>query len=217
MSTEPRNPRRALVVVDAQHDFTEGWALPVEGGTAVCERIAALLDAEADRFDAVFSTYDWHPHDAPFHFAADGTDPDFVEMWPRHCVAGTEGAVNPPALAAALDRAGATRVYKGQHAPAYSGFEGHAGEDGSGASLAELLEGAGVDEVVIGGLALDFCVRATALDALRWAGPDRTVTVRLDLTEPVDPDSTERVVAELAAAGARIEDPLRAGGTRSPA
>ena len=206
---------RALIVVDAQHDFTEGWALPVEGGTAVCERIAELVTADDPRFDVVFSTYDWHPHEAPFHFAAEGTEPDFAELWPRHCVAGTEGAENPPVLDAALDRVGATRVYKGQQAPAYSGFEGHEGEDGAGPSLAELLDAAGVDEVVIGGLALDFCVRATTLDALRWAGPHRTVTLRLDLTEPVDPAATDAVVAELSEAGAHIEGARRAGGARS--
>lgn len=205
---------RALIVVDAQQDFTERGSLPVEGGVAVCERLADLVSGTED-FDAVYSTYDWHPQDAPFHFAAEGTEPDFVEMWPPHCVAGTEGAENPPVLDRALDEAGATRVYKGQEAPAYSGFEGHAGQDGSGPSLAKLLDREGIDEVVIGGLALDFCVRATTLDALRWAGDDRTVTVRLDLTEAVDPGNADAVIAELRDAGAQVEGDLVVGGARS--
>lgn len=197
---------RALVVVDAQHDFTEGWALPVDGGHAVCERIAAELRDGAGRYDAIFATYDWHPQDAPFHFVADGTEPDFVEMWPRHCVAGTDGARNPDVLDRALDDVGATRLYKGQAAAAFSGFEGHTNRDGSGAGLAQLLDDAGVDEVVVSGLALDFCVRATTADALDWAGNHRSVTVRRDLTAPVDPANADHVIAELTEAGASFAD-----------
>lgn len=204
-TTEPTTDRRAaLVVVDAQHDFTEGWALPVEGGTAVCQRIADLLDAEGGSFATVFATYCWHPTEAPFHFVAEGQEPDFEAMWPRHCVAGTDGAENPPVLDAALDAVGATRVYKGQTSPGYSGFEAHANQDGSGPGLSELLDDAGITDVVVVGLALDFCVRATAADAARWADAgsgERTVTVRRDLTAAVDPSCADDVVDELRRAG----------------
>ena len=209
MTTDTGSARRtALVVVDAQHDFTEGWQLPVDGGRAVCHDIAEVLRTGGGRFDAVFATYDWHPDDAPFHFVADGEAPDFVDRWPRHCVAGTEGAENPAELDDALDAVGAIRVYKGQRSAAFSGFEAHAAPDGSGASLAELLDDAAITDVVVCGLALDFCVRATALDAVGWAGGrDRTVTVRRDLTAAVDASRTEAVIDELTAAGIGVTGP----------
>lgn len=199
-NTTPR--RTALVVVDAQHDFTEGWALPVTGGRAVCERIAELLGSGDSGFDAVFATYCWHPTDAPFHFVADGDAADFDATWPPHCIAGSEGAQNPPSLDTALDAVGATRVYKGQNSPGYSGFEAHAEQDGSGQSLGDLLEEAAITDLAVCGLALDFCVKATAEDGARWARDgDRTVTVRRDLTAAVDPSSTDAVIAALGDAG----------------
>ena len=203
--TRTSDRRTALLVVDAQHDFTEGWALPVAGGRDVCQRIAELLVDDGVAVDAVYATYDWHPEHAPFHFAAEGETPDFADSWPPHCVAGTEGAANPADLDHALDEVGAVRVYKGQQAPAFSGFEARAGTDGSGPDLAELLDEAGIADVVICGLALDFCVRATALDAAAWARDrDRTVTVRRDLTAPVDPTRADAVVDELVAAGIEV-------------
>ncbi len=215
MTTDTGTIRRtALVVVDAQHDFTEGWALPVEGGWNVCHRIAELLHTAGSQFDAVYATYDWHPDDAPFHFVAEGETPDFEDMWPRHCVAGTDGAANPADLDRALDDLGAVRVFKGQQAPAFSGFEAHAAEDGSGPSLADLLDDAAITDVVICGLALDFCVRSTALDAAEWARDrGRTVTVRRDLTAPVHPSRTKAVVDELAAAGIEVTGRSAAAGS----
>lgn len=197
--------RQALLVVDAQYDFTEEGSLPVDGGLAVCDRL--VDEVRSGDHDVVVATYDWHPADAPFHFAAEGTEPDFADTWPPHCVAGSKGATNPPALADALDDAGARRVYKGQHAAAFSGFEGHEAPDGSGASLAELLEREGVTDVVIGGLALEFCVAATTRDALSWAAerPGRRVVVRRELTEPVVPAAADAVLTELSDLGARIE------------
>ena len=172
---------RALIIVDVQNDFCEGGSLAVAGGADVAAGISALL--EQGDWDHVVATKDYHI-DPGSHFSA---HPDFLDSWPAHCVVGTGGADFHPNLA--TDRIEAV-FHKGEHAAAYSGFEGHT-EDGAG--LADWLRERSVTEVDLVGIATDFCVRATALDAVA-AG--FATTVRLDLTAGVTPGTTEAALAE---------------------
>lgn len=191
-TTGPARPgARALVVVDVQNDFCEGGALAVAGGNAVAARIRALLD-ETDA-DLVVATRDHHI-DPGDHFS---DDPDYVDTWPPHCVAGTLGAELHPALAGA--RIDAT-FHKGQFEAAYSGFEGRHHRDDT-QTLLDHLRTAGVTDVHVVGLATDHCVRATALDA---AAAGFSTTVLLDCCAGVAPDTTARAIEEMTAAGVAV-------------
>jgi nicotinamidase/pyrazinamidase len=173
----------ALVIVDFQNDFTPGGALAVPHGDEIAEKLNEL--AASDRFDLVVATRDWHP---PEHssFAAQGGP------WPPHCVAGTEGAELHPGLDAALVD---VVVDKGTD-PATEGYSGFDGTD-----LATLLRDRGIDRVTVAGLATDYCVRATALDALR-AG--FAVTVDGAASRGIDPEGSAGALAEVRAAGADV-------------
>ena len=180
---------RALIVVDVQNDFCEGGSLAVAGGTAVAVRIAGLLAADHG-YDHVVATRDHHIDPGP-HFSA---QPDYVDSWPVHCVAGTPGAEFHPALAAT----GFDAVFdKGEYAAAYSGFEGLA----AGVTLADWLVDRAVTAVDVCGIATDYCVRATALDAVRDGFATR---VLLDLTAAVAPDRLDDTTTGLAAAGVEL-------------
>jgi nicotinamidase/pyrazinamidase len=191
---------RALLIIDVQNDFCEGGSLAVAGGTSVVGSINALLagDSRGDgaiceqevRYDHVVATQDHHI-DPGGHFSE---HPDYSSSWPRHCVAGTPGADFHPDL----QTAGIEAVFrKGAYGAAYSGFEGSA----EGVGLADWLRARGVDEVDIVGIATDYCVRATALDAAR-AGFNTRVLV--DLTAGVSPDSTAAALAEMRGAGVEL-------------
>jgi nicotinamidase/pyrazinamidase len=186
---------RALFIIDVQNDFTEGGALGVDGGAAVAEGITEYLRANPDTYDVVFASRDWHDgdNDNGGHFAA-GT-PDFVETWPRHCVSGTPGAEYHPALDVSLVD---VHVKKGQGRPAYSIFEGTTDDD---EELIDVLDEKGIDEVHVAGIATDYCVLASARDALD-AG--RNVTVLTDLVAGVAPESSRAALGQLAAAGAEL-------------
>ncbi|WP_166866451.1 isochorismatase family protein [Salinibacterium sp. ZJ70] len=187
---------RALLVIDVQNDFTEGGALGVDGGSAVAQGITEYLEANRDRYQYVIASRDWHngDDDNGGHFAVDAA-PDFVDTWPAHCVAGTRGAEYHPALDTSLID---LHVQKGQGKPAYSIFEGTLDD---GAAFAEELGRLGVTSVDVVGIATDYCVRASALDALA-AGLD--VSVLSDLTAPVDPVTGARALAEVGEAGAHV-------------
>jgi nicotinamidase/pyrazinamidase len=188
---------RALFIIDVQNDFTEGGALGVDGGAAVAAGITDHLARHPDRYAHVFASRDWHDdaNDNGGHFAADGDSPDFVDTWPRHCVAGTPGAEYHPALdTTAVD----VHVRKGQGVPAYSIFEGTTDD---GRTVAEVLDGFGVAEVDVVGIATDYCVRASTLDAL---GTGRRVTVLTDYVAGVAPESSAAALVELAASGAEL-------------
>jgi nicotinamidase/pyrazinamidase len=182
---------RALIVVDVQNDFCEGGSLAVAGGIAVAEAITAHVRSSGDRYAHVVATRDHHI-DPGGHFAE---APDFLETWPAHCVVGTDGVE----LHAALDREPLEAVFdKGEHAAAYSGFEGKA----DGVPLAEWLHEHGVDEVEIAGLTTDYCVRATALDAV---GNGFRTRVLLPLTAGVTDGTTDAAIEELRMAGIELE------------
>jgi len=184
----------ALFIIDVQNDFTEGGALGVEGGAAVAARISAMLAAHPDRYDYVFASRDWHDgdNDNGGHFDA---EPDFVDSWPVHCVAGTTGAEYHPALDTdVID----VHVRKGQGKPAYSIFEGVT--DG-GETVPAALDRLGIASVDVAGIATDYCVLASALDALESG---RTVRVLTDLVAGVAPESSAAAIERGAAAGATI-------------
>jgi nicotinamidase/pyrazinamidase len=187
---------RALFIIDVQNDFTEGGALGVEGGAAVAVGISRYLAEHPERYDQVFASRDWHDadNDNGGHFATTG-QPDFATTWPVHCVAGTQGAEYHPGLDTRLIT---TNVLKGQGTPAYSIFEGVTDD---GRTVAEALTDLGVDEIDVAGIATDYCVRASALDAI---GAGRRVTVLSDLVAGVAPESSEAALAELEAAGATV-------------
>ena len=182
---------RALIIVDVQPTFCEGGALPVTGGNAVAEAVAAYVDAHRNEYQLIVTTQDWHI-DPGEHFSQ---TPDFVDTWPRHGVAGTPGAMLHPALdGLAAD----ITVKKGQYAAAYSGFEGTT-EDGH--TLAEALRGAGVTDVDVVGLALSHCVCETALDALREGFGVRVIEA---LTAPVSPELGEAAKERMRSAGVEV-------------
>lgn len=187
---------RALVIIDVQNDFTEGGALGVEGGAAVAAAITEHVREHPDDYAVVIASRDWHDpdNDNGGHFASAG-EPDFVSTWPRHCMAGTEGAEYHPAIDTGLID---IHVRKGQGVPAYSIFEGTT-DDGRG--IVAALDELGITDVDVVGIATDYCVRASALDALA-AG--RRVRVLTHLVAGVAPASSAAALDELAAAGATL-------------
>jgi nicotinamidase/pyrazinamidase len=181
---------RALIIVDVQNDFCEGGSLAVAGGAAVARAVSERL-AGAHGYGHVVATKDFHI-DPGSHFS---DHPDFLVSWPPHCVAGTPGAEFYPDL----DTSAVEAVFrKGQHAAAYSGFEG---SDDSGTPLGDWLRGHRVDEVDVVGIATDYCVHATAADAARAGFSTR---VLLDLTAGVTPESTARAIEDLRANGVEL-------------
>lgn len=153
--------RRALLIVDVQNDFVEGGALGVTGGNRVAERITEHVAASHDSYAEIITSRDWHEaeSDNGGHFAAPGTEPDFNETWPVHCVRGTAGSEYAPGFS--LDHV-SVEVTKGTGEPAYSMFEGTSTD---GRQMTEVL--AGIEAVDVVGLATDYCVLQTALDAAR--------------------------------------------------
>lgn len=181
---------RALIIVDVQNDFCEGGSLGVAGGADVARGVSRLLAGDSG-YGHVVATKDFHI-DPGGHFS---DDPDFADSWPPHCVVGTDGAAFHPDL----DTGPIEAVFtKGRYEPAYSGFEG-AADDGT--PLADWLRAHGVDTVDVVGIATDYCVKATAADAVR-AG--FTTRVLRDLTAGVTPTTTAEALEELKRAGVEV-------------
>ena len=182
---------RALIIVDVQNDFCEGGSLGVAGGSALAAAITAYLAAQGDGYAHVVASRDYHI-DPGDHFS---DHPDFAGTWPPHCVVGTQGAEFHPDL----DTSRLETVFsKGAHEAAYSGFEG---ADEAGAPLAAWLRERGVDALDVAGIATDYCVRATALDAAQEGFATR---VLLPLTVGVDPVTTGEALAALRNAGVAL-------------
>jgi nicotinamidase/pyrazinamidase len=186
---------RALLVVDVQNDFCEGGSLAVPGGAAVAAAITEHVAARGGEYALVVTTRDWHV-DPGGHFAATGSDPDYRAIWPAHCVAGSAGAEYHPAL----DAGPGIEVRKGEHAAAYSGFEGRAGD---GRGLEEVLRAHDVDRVDVCGIATEYCVRETALSAARLGFATRVLA---PLCAGLDPAGVAATVADLRAAGVEVAD-----------
>jgi nicotinamidase/pyrazinamidase len=186
----------ALLIVDFQNDFTPGGALPVPEGDAIAGPVNRLLD----RFALVVATRDWHPpgHGSFVDSHIDrslwrGTDPPGI--WPVHCVQGTRGAELHPSLAvehvdAILD--------KGQdlYSQGYSAFQD--------TELTGLLRDAGVQRLYVAGLATDYCVKRSVLDALE-RGFEVFVVEDAIRGVDVEPGDSARAIEEMRAAGARFE------------
>ncbi|MEA2269089.1 MAG: nicotinamidase/pyrazinamidase [Solirubrobacteraceae bacterium] len=176
----------ALVIVDFQNDFSPGGALAVPAGDEIAGRLHELIDS--GRFGLVVATRDWHPADHGSFSTAGG-------RWPEHCLAGTPGAELHPALdAAKVD----VVVDKGRD-PATEGYSGFDGTD-----LAALLRERGIDRITVAGLATDYCVRATALDALR-EGFAVTLDTAASRGIDAEPGDVDRALAEVRTAGGAVQ------------
>ena len=187
MSPEIAQPGDALIVVDVQNDFLPGGTLAVPRGDEVIAPLNAYLRRFEQRHLPVFVTRDWHP---PRHCSFR----DQGGPWPPHCIAGTPGAefargLRVPAGAHVVSKATAAQ------ADAYSGFQG--------TDLAAQLRGLGVTRVVVGGLATDYCVRATVLDALA-AGFGAVVLSDAVRAVELRPGDASQALADMKAQGAQI-------------
>ena len=180
---------KALIITDVQNDFCEGGSLEVAGGARVAREINDHL--ASTRYDHIVATKDFHINPGS-HFS---DSPDFLTSWPRHCVVGTPGAEFHPDLETTAIEAVFT---KGQYSAAYSGFEGACE---LGIPLTDWLRQRGVDEVVVVGIATDYCVLETAQDAAR-AG--FTTTVLEDLIAGVARDTSQKAIDGLRAVGVTV-------------
>lgn len=185
---------KALFIIDVQNDFTEGGALGVEGGQQVAADITEYIQDTLGDYDYIIASRDWHDEDNDNggHFAE---KPDFVDTWPEHCVAGSEGAEFHPDLDTSRVN---IQIFKGQGEPAYSIFEGSAPD---GRSTLEILNSLDIDDIDIAGIATDHCVRASALDAL-----DEGFNVRVlkDLVAGVAEASSEAALEEIVESGGEV-------------
>lgn len=206
---------KALIIVDVQNDFCAGGALATDRGAKVAALISEYVEDNHHRYEAVVATQDWHI-DPGAHFS---DTPDFVDSWPVHCVANTEGAEIHPNLDTDYIEA---YFRKGRYEAAYSGFEGlqapeesvMTGEHEPGATLddegpktplADWLDEREIQDVDIVGIATDYCVLATAKDAVD-AGYETRVLI--DLTAPVHEDKLDEVIAEMEDEGITVRQAL---------
>jgi nicotinamidase/pyrazinamidase len=185
----------ALLIIDFQNDFCSGGALAVPDG----DRIVKPIDAIIDQFDFVVATRDWHPEDHGSFAGVDvdltkwrGTDPPSI--WPVHCVQGTKGAELHPSL----DRAKVDVVVDTGQDPNSQGYS--AFQD---TRLGDLLRAHDVDRLYVVGLATDYCVKHTVLDARR-EGFDVTVVEDAIRGVEVEPGDSDRAIEEMRRAGAEF-------------
>lgn len=187
--------KKALIVVDMQNDFCPGGALAVPHGDEVIPSINQLVDEFEKNGDLVVYTKDFHPGN---HVSFKINHPDGI--WPPHCVQNTPGVEFHPNL-----KVKGPTFYKAFLAQkdSYSGFGGHIEPDMDAQSLEDYLKAQGVEEVQVVGLALDYCVKSTAIDAHNL-GFDSTVV--LDGTRPVNvnPDDGDKAVEEMKKLGVHI-------------
>lgn len=206
---------KALIIVDVQNDFCEGGSLATERGVDVAALISEYVENHHGDYEAIVATQDWHV-DPGTHFSE---NPDFKGSWPVHCKAESHGAE----LHEDLDTDYIEAYFrKGEFEAAYSGFEGllapedsvMTGEREAGAqaqddtpkvSLDDWLAERDITDVDVVGIATDFCVKATALDAVDAGYETR---VLLDLTAPVDEDALDEVSDELEDAGVTVAEVL---------
>ena len=179
--------KKALIVVDVQNDFCPGGSLAVADGDKVVPPLNKLMQEFLDRGDPVFKTRDWHSPKTK-HFEAYGG------VWPVHCVQGTPGAEFHRDL---LDDPRITIISKGidESADGYSGFDG--------TYLARLLREEKVEQVWVGGLATDYCVKHTVLDALREGFEVKALADAMRAVN-LSPDDGAKAIEEMRAAGAEI-------------
>jgi len=180
------NSRQALIVVDVQNDFCPGGTLAVPHGDEVVEPLNQQIDEFLRRGAPVYKSRDWHPPTTK-HFAIYGG------TWPAHCVQNTKGAEFHPAL---RDDPRISVISKGLgDTDCYSAFDE--------TDLASQLQQQGVEEVVVGGLATDYCVKNTVLDALKHGFKVKALENAMRAVE-LQPGDGERAIEEMRAAGAEI-------------
>ena len=178
--------KRALIVVDVQNDFCPGGSLAVANGDQVVAPLNGLMEEFLSRDEPIFKSRDWHPSQTK-HFAAQGG------TWPVHCVQETRGAQFHPEL---LDDPRITIISKGTgDEDTYSAFDG--------TDLATCLREQGVEEVWVGGLATDYCVKNTVLDALREGFKVKALANAMRPVE-LQPGDGERAIEEMRQKGAEI-------------
>jgi len=179
-------PKRALIVVDVQNDFCPGGTLAVPHGDDVVELLNRLIDEFLDRGEPVYKSRDWHPPTTK-HFAAHGGD------WPVHCVQNTKGAEFHPAL---RNDPRINVISKGLgDTNCYSAFDE--------TNLLDQLHQQNVEEVVVGGLATDYCVKSTVLDALKNGFKVKALENAMRAVD-VQPGDGDRAIEEMRNAGAQI-------------
>ncbi len=179
--------RKALIVVDVQNDFCPGGSLAVANGDEVVAPLNKLMKEFLDRGQPVFKTRDWHPAKTKHFVAYGGT-------WPVHCVSGTRGAEFHADL---IDDPRITIISKGttESADGYSGFDG--------TNLAQSLREQGVVEVWVGGLATDYCVKHTVLDARREGFAVKALADAMRAVN-VNPNDGAKAIEEMKAGGADV-------------
>jgi nicotinamidase/pyrazinamidase len=195
---QPYGPGMALIVVDIQNDFADPrGSLSVPGADAVIVAANREIALALEHGATVVATQDWHPEHTP-HFASDGGP------WPVHCVGGTWGAELHPALELP---GSAPRIRKGVNGEdGYSGFTMRDPVNGTTTptELEEMLRDDGIEGVVVIGLATDYCVKATALDAVAL-GFETAILVDAVAAVDLTPDAGVRALAELRAAGVELK------------
>lgn len=206
---------KALIIVDVQNDFCEGGSLATERGAEVAALISEYVETRHSDYEAIVATLDWHVNPGD-HFS---DTPDYKTSWPRHCVAESRGADTHENLDTDYIEA---FFRKGAFEAAYSGFEGllapensvMTGEREAGAavedetpklSLDDWLQEHEITDIDVVGIATDFCVKATALDAVDAGYETR---VLLDLTAPVSEEGQDDAVDELEDAGVTVTEVL---------
>lgn len=188
---------KALFIIDVQNDFCEGGSLAVAGGAAVATKISAYVQSHRSDYDLVIASRDWHDaeSDNGGHFAPDDQTPDFVNNWPVHCVSGTRGAEYHENL----DTSGIdVHIIKGMGKPSYSIFEG---VTDAGRSLSEVLADNSITDIDVAGLATDYCVLASSLDAKKSGFQ---VTVLAELVAGVSAKSSAQALERLSAEGCKV-------------
>lgn len=184
--------KKALIVVDVQNDFCPKGALAVPQGDEVVGPINRLVDEFVENGDIVVYTKDFHPAD---HVSFKINDPE--GLWPPHCVQNTAGVEFHPRL-----KVSGKTFYKAflSNEDSYSGFGGHVEADTGSQTLAEYLREQDVDEVTVVGLALDYCVKSTAIDAHKLGFKSAVI---FEDTRPVNvsPDDGDKAVEEMRSLG----------------
>ncbi|WP_269927990.1 isochorismatase family protein [Kocuria massiliensis] len=208
---------RALLIVDVQNDFCPGGPLATSRGAEVAADISAFLQTHHAAYDVVVTTQDWHIEPGT-HFSE---NPDFRESWPVHCLANSPGAAFHPDFDTEFVDA---MFRKGEYEAAYSGFEGllapedsvmtgehepgHMPEDTLKVSLDDWLQEHDVTDVDVAGIATDYCVKATAIDATD-AGYETRVLV--DLTSGVAEETTQEALEDMEDAGIEVIESTTVG------
>ncbi|MBV8981920.1 MAG: isochorismatase family protein [Acidimicrobiia bacterium] len=183
--------KRALVIVDLQNDFCEGGSLGVEGGADVARRVHAYVAEHGGDYELIVASRDYHVEPGG-HFS---DDPDYRDSWPAHCLVGSTGAEFHPDF----DVGRVDDVFsKGAYSAAYSAFEAI---NDDGCTLEQVLRERGIETVDLVGLATDYCVRATTIDAVRAGFQARVLTT---MAAGVSAETTAAALDEMSSAGVEL-------------